>query len=123
MALCCGVRLMGGLADDSRGPGRVTVEVDMRPGAVTIAIRGELDLVTLPVLAGRLAVVSRDTPERLVFDLAGTSFLDCGSARLIAGSGSWLHGGSRPVIRHPGPGVRRILELTGLDACCDIEAC
>jgi anti-anti-sigma factor len=118
----CGVRLMGGPENDGRRPSRVAVEVDVRPGAVTIVIRGELDLVTLPVLAGQLALVSRDKPERLVFDLAGTSFMDCGSARLIAGSGSWLRDGGRPVIRHPGPGVRRILALTGFDAYCDIEA-
>jgi anti-anti-sigma factor len=112
---------MGGRKDDGRRPSRVTVEVNARPGAVTIVIRGELDLVTLPVLAGQLALVSRDKPERLVFDLAGTSFMDCGSARLIAGCRSWLRDGGRPVIRHPGPGVRRILGLTGLDAYCDIE--
>ena len=112
---------MGGREDDGLRPSRVTVEVDASPGAVTIVIRGELDLVTLPVLAGQLALVARDKPERLVFDLAGTSFLDCGSARLIAGCGSWLRGG-RPVIRQPGPGARRILGLTGLDAYCDIEA-
>ena len=122
MALFRGVRLMGGREDDGRRPSRFTVEVDASPGAVTIVIRGELDLVTLPVLAGQLAVVSRDKPGRLVFDLAGTSFMDCGSARLIAGSGSWLRDGGRPVIRHPGPGVRRILGLTGLDTHCDIEA-
>ena len=112
---------MGGREDDGQHPSRVTVEVEARPEAVTIVIRGELDLVTLPVLAGQLALVSRDKPERLVFDLAGTSFMDCGSARLITGSGSWLRHGGRPVIRHPGPGVRRILGLTGLDAYCDIE--
>jgi anti-anti-sigma factor len=121
MAVFCGVRLMEGPEDASRGPSRVSVEVDVRPEAVTIVIRGELDLVTLPVLAGQLAPVCRDKPERLVFDLAGTSFMDCGSARLIAGSGSWLRGSRRPVLRHPGPEVRRILELTGLDANCYIE--
>jgi anti-anti-sigma factor len=113
---------MGGQEDDGQRPSRVAVEVDVRPGAATIVIRGELDLVTLPVLAERLALVSRGEPERLVFDLAGTSFMDCGAARLIAGSGSWLRGGRRPVIRRPSPGARRILGLTGLDAYCDIEA-
>ncbi len=54
-------------------------------------------------------------------DLAGAHFMDCGSARLIATAGHWLPGSPRPVIRHPGPGVRRILELTGLDAQCEIE--
>ncbi len=113
--------LMGGPEDEHPRPGRVAIEVDVRPGATTIVIRGELDLVTMPVLAEQLALVRRDKPDRLVFDLAGTHFMDCGSARLIAGSGQWLRHGRRPVIRRPGPGVRRVLGLTGFDACCDIE--
>ena len=101
--------------------GRVTIEVEARPGITTIVITGELDLVTMPFLAARLALATRDSPGRLVFDLSGTHFMDCGSARLIAGAGRWLPGGGRPIIRRPGPGVRRLLELTGLDAHCEIE--
>ena len=101
--------------------GRVTIEVEARPGTTTIVVRGELDLVTMPFLAAQLALAVRDKPGRLVFDLSGTRFMDCGSARLIAAAGQWLPGGARPVIRHPTPGVRRVLELTGLDAHCEIE--
>jgi anti-sigma B factor antagonist len=109
---------------DSSGPAqesRVTIEVETRPGTTTIVIKGELDLVTMPFLAARLALATRDRPGRLVFDLGGTHFMDCGSARLIADAGARRPGGGRPVIRRPGPGVRRILELTGLDARCEIE--
>ena len=109
---------------DPSGPAqesRVTIEVETRQGTTTIVIKGELDLVTMPFLAARLALATRDRPGRLVFDLGGTQFMDCGSARLIADAGARLPGGGRPVIRRPGPGVRRILELTGLDARCEIE--
>ena len=105
------------------GPqGRVTIEVDTRQGTTTVVIKGELDLLTMPYLAERLALVPRESPGRLVFDLAATSFMDCGSARLIAAAGQRLAGGRRPVIRRPAPAVRRILELTGLDARFEIEA-
>jgi anti-anti-sigma factor len=114
----------GSVPDPPAGPasaeGRVTIEVDARAGTTTVVISGELDLVTMPYLAEQLALVSRDSPARLVFDLAGTSFMDCGSARLIA-AGQRLVGDQRPVIRRPGPAVLRILELTGLDARCEIE--
>lgn len=109
---------------DPAGPaqdGRVTIEVETRPGVTTIVVKGELDLVTMPYLATRLALALRDRPGMLVFDLGGTHFMDCGSARLIAGAGQRLADGGRPVIRRPGPGVRRVLELTGLDAHCEIE--
>jgi anti-anti-sigma factor len=110
-----GVRLMTGL------DGRATIEVEACPGTTTIVVRGELDLATMPFLAAQLALAVRDRPGRLVFDLSGTHFMDCGSARLMAGAGQRLPGAGRPVIRRPGPGVRRVLELTGLDAHCEIE--
>jgi anti-anti-sigma factor len=109
---------------DPAGPaqdGRVTIEVETGPGLTTIVVKGELDLVTMPYLATRLTLALRDRPGRLVFDLGETHFMDCGSARLIAGAGQRLPGGGRPVIRRPRPGVRRVLELTGLDAHCEIE--
>jgi anti-anti-sigma factor len=109
---------------DAAGPaqdGRLTIEVQAGPGVTTIVVKGELDLVTMPYLAAQLALAIRDRPGRLVFDLGGTHFMDCGSARLIAGAGQRLPSGGRPVIRRPGPGVRRIFELTGLDAHCEIE--
>jgi anti-anti-sigma factor len=110
-----GVRLMPGLDD------RVTIEVEARPGTTTIVVTGELDLVTMPFLAAQLALAARDRPGRLVFDLSGTHFMDCGSARMITAAGQYLPAGVRPVIRRPRPGVRRVLELTGLDAHCEIE--
>jgi len=110
-----GVQMMTGL------DGRVTIEVETRQGTTTIVVRGELDLVTMPLLAAQLILAGRERPRRLVFDLSGTQFMDCGSARLIAAAGQWLPGGGRPVIRRPRPGVRRVFELTGLDAHCEIE--
>lgn len=107
--------------DDDLRSGQVAIEVDVRTEAATVFIRGELDLMSLPALAEQLALAGRDRPERLVFDLAGTRFMDCGSARLIAGSGQWLRDGRRPVIRHPGPCVRRVLGLTGLEVYCEVE--
>jgi anti-sigma B factor antagonist len=104
------------------GPdGRMTIEVDARAGTTTVVIKGELDLVTMPYLAAQLALISRDSPGRLVFDLAGTTFMDCGSARLITAAARGRPDGRRPVIRRPAPVVRRVLELTGLGARCEIE--
>jgi anti-anti-sigma factor len=102
-------------------PGQVAIEVVASPGTITVFIRGELDMVTMPVLAEHLTLALRNKPERLVLDMAGTDFIDCGSARLIAGASRSLAEGGRLVIRRPGRGVRRILELTGLDAYCEIE--
>jgi anti-anti-sigma factor len=84
-------------------------------------IRGELDPASTPSLDALLARIRASAPQRLVIDMAGVGFIDCAAARLIAGAGRFLPRGQRPVIRRPGPLVRRILELTGLDGYCEIE--
>jgi len=101
--------------------GRVAIEVDVGRGTTTVFISGELDLATMPFVSGQLTLVLETRPERLVLDLTRTGFLDCGSARMIVATGRSLPAGRRPVIRRPSPAVRRILELTGLDAQCEIE--
>jgi anti-anti-sigma factor len=101
--------------------GRVAIEVEVGPATTTVFISGELDLGTMPFVAEQLALVLETRPEHLVLDLTRTGFLDCGSARMMVAAGRSLPAGRRPVIRRPNPGVRRILELTGLDANCEIE--
>jgi len=101
--------------------GRVAIEVNVGTGTTTVFISGELDLATMPFVSGQLTLVLQTRPERLVLDLTRTGFLDCGSARMIVATGRSLPAGRRPVIRRPSPAVRRILELTGLDAQCEIE--
>jgi anti-sigma B factor antagonist len=107
----------------SAGPWKapIVVEVEVSQDTATVMITGELDLTTRPVLAKRLSLVLRTKPRRLVLDMAGAGFLDCGTARLIASAGRLLPDGSRLIIRHPSPSVRRVLELTGFDAECEIE--
>jgi anti-sigma B factor antagonist len=97
------------------------IEVEMTQDAATMVITGELDLTTRPVLIERLAPVLRSRPGRLVLDMAGTGFMDAGSARLILAAGQFLPDGSRLIVRRPSPAVRRVLELTGLDTACEIE--
>ena len=101
--------------------GQAAIEVEVSPGTTTVFISGELDLATMPFVSEQLALVHQTRPERLVLDLTRTGFLDCGSARMIVATGRSLPAGRRPVIRRPSPAVRRILELTGLDAHCEIE--
>jgi anti-anti-sigma factor len=106
-----------------RGPRTepLAIEVHFNQGTATVLISGELDVMTMPSLAVRLSLILREQPRRLVLDMARTRFMDCGSARLIASTRELLPAGQRPVIRHPSPTVRRVLELTGLNANCEIE--
>jgi anti-sigma B factor antagonist len=100
----------------------VSVEADIAPDLTTVVISGELDAATVPVLSARLAQVLAGRPRRLVFDLAQVGFIDCAATRLIISSGGFLPAGGRPVLRHPSPAVRRILDLTDLGAACELES-
>ena len=85
-------------------------------------ISGELDLLSTPSLAEHLDQILASSPRHLVFDLSRVSFIDCAAARLIAGTEAALPGDQRPVLRRAAPAVRRVLELTGLDARCELDA-
>ena len=97
------------------------IEVTFSEETATVLISGELDLVTMAFLTDRLTLIARRAPRQIVFDLARASFMDCGSARLIAAVGQLLPDRPRPVIRHARPVVRRIFELSGLDSLCELE--
>ena len=89
-------------------------------GTVTVVLRGDLDVGTEGSLGQHLARITQNEPGRLIFDMAQVGFVDCASARLIVGTDRSLPEGVRPVIRGPRPVVRRLLQITGLDARCDL---
>jgi anti-anti-sigma factor len=90
---------------------------------VTVVLSGELDVTNEAFLADRLAHVRREGPRRLVFETARVTFIDCASARLIAATGAWLPPGAKPVLASPAPVVRRVFQVSGLDAYCQLEFC
>ena len=88
-------------------------------GTAAVTISGELDVVTAPALRPVLADVLDARPTRLIFDLTRVDYIDCASARAIVRAGWWLPAGRRVIIR-PSPVVRKILDLTGLSAYCEV---
>jgi hypothetical protein len=60
-------------------------------------------------LYGRPSRIRDMNPSRLIFETAQVTYLDCASARLIAGTGDWLPAGVKPTVMSPSPIVRRVL--------------
>jgi anti-anti-sigma factor len=83
-------------------------------GRVYVAINGDLDVTTMAALTDHLAGLADLRPARLVIDLSGVSYLDCGSAWLLASTAALLPAGQQPVLSSARPLVRRMLELTEL---------
>ena len=88
---------------------------------VIVVLRGELDVTSEGFLYGRLSRIGEMRPRRLVFEMSQVTYLDCASARLIAGTGDWLPAGVKPVVSRPSPIVRRVLQASGIGAFCELE--
>jgi anti-anti-sigma regulatory factor len=105
--------------------GSFSVEVVWVGGATAVVfLRGDVDLVTAPVLAECLESIVARVPRRVVLDLAEVTLLDMAGASEIEHARGCLalYGGVCAVIlRQPRPIVRKALELAGLDNSCVIE--
>jgi anti-sigma B factor antagonist len=97
------------------------VQQTMLDGTATLVLAGELDLNSVPALAGDLDRVLARRPRRLVLDLTRVTFVDVAAARLLAGATRSQPAAGPPVLRCPVPEARRILALTGLDALCEFD--
>ena len=83
-----------------------TVWVD-RESEITVVLGGELDMATVP----RLEEALEGLEGRISFDCGGLTFVD--SSGLAVFSRVARNGGAE--LRNVSPGVRRVLEVVGLD--------
>lgn len=93
------------------------LEVHVSRGAETIILapRGELDLHTIPLLAGALEDVLEAGTDGLVMDLRLLEFMDSTGLRLIIDTDSRCEAEGRPFSLVPGHGVvQRVFDVTGL---------
>lgn len=97
------------------------VEMRIIQGTATVILSGELDVTVMPALAGHLTRLLASKPGRLIFDMAGVTFIDCATARLITRTGQSLAHGGRVLIWRPSAVVRQVFDITGLTSRCDIE--
>lgn len=52
----------------------LTTRIDSRNGVISIALGGELDMATVPMLADQLTSVERDGAKAIMVDLRGLRF-------------------------------------------------
>src|SRR3712207_6490037 len=95
------------------------MSVERDDGRAIIVVRGEIDLLTAPELASCIDdVLSTMTPDVLVLDMAAVDFLDSAGVRVIIGAFRGLgEQRERLVVEHANTQLRRVLEVTGVDAC------
>ena len=83
-----------------------------------MSVAGEIDLYTAPRLHGELVTtLAGDEPVRLVVDMSGVEFCDSTGMNVLlaAHRRAREHGGDLELAA-PRPGVRKILQVTGLES-------
>lgn len=91
----------------------LAIEVDGSGAAVRIRLRGELDILTAPILAEALGRLLIPGQRPVLIDLRELGFMDCaGLAVFLAAAAG---GADRTSLGFVGasPNVRRVFELTG----------
>ena len=101
----------------------LTLSVRSQNGYTIAAIRGDLDIASVPALRERLLALLQPHASRIVADLSGVTFCDASGLAVLIGVSrrARLLGG---VLRlaAPSPPVITVLRLTGLDRQFEIFA-
>jgi anti-anti-sigma factor len=92
------------------------------PGGVLLALRGELDLASAPILEARLRAADVEEHSDVALDLTDLSFVDATGLKVILNAhrrASWR--GGRVTLLNPSSDIRRLLSLTALDLTIDVS--
>jgi anti-anti-sigma factor len=90
-----------------------SARVESGEGVAVIALVGNLDLETVPVLEEHLALVEADGVEAIKIDLRELTFIDTTAIHaFLAARDRAKANGRRLILVGAGPPARRLLELT-----------
>jgi len=91
-----------------------TTQIEARDGVASVALRGELDMATVPILEHQLAEFEGDRVPEVVLDLRDLTFMDSTAVHFfMAARDRARTSGHRLTLVGPSPGARRVFELTG----------
>ncbi|HEX7167759.1 MAG TPA: STAS domain-containing protein [Acidimicrobiales bacterium] len=90
----------------------------------TVAVSGEIDLATAPILRDVvLGVIESGECRTLVVDIGAVRFIDSTGLGVIVGANRRLaDSGRRLLVAHPTSATRRVIEVSGLDRVLDIRS-
>jgi anti-sigma B factor antagonist len=91
------------------------------PRGVLLALRGELDLASAPILEARLRAADVEDHSDVALDLTDLSFVDATGLKVILNAhrrAAWR--GGRVILLNPSSDIRRLLSLTALDLTIDV---
>lgn len=94
----------------------LTARIDSRNGVANVALTGELDLGTVPILEGHLAPFENDGVAAIVVDLRDLSFTDTTGIRaLVDATERVTTSGRHLIVVGARPFVRSVFRQTGTE--------
>lgn len=101
----------------------IEVSVTIEGSAMVVALRGEADIATLPVIADILARSIADHDGDVIIDLAQTDFIDTAALRAILRARETLSGAGRQLtLRSPSRTASRALTIFGLGHLASLDS-
>jgi anti-sigma B factor antagonist len=97
---------------------QATVERSLDGDATLLKIAGELDLATVGRVEQELDPLMQSPPDRIVFDLAGVSFMDSSGIALLLRIAEKVES---VAVRDPSDSVKMVIRATGLADILRIE--
>jgi anti-sigma B factor antagonist len=102
-------------------PPDLQVVAQYRPDVIVLAISGELDAASAPMLRAHVGFALGRRPAHLILDLAGLRFCDAAglSVFAMARNAATRDGASLALAAVPRP-VTRLLKMTGMDRVLEV---
>jgi len=92
------------------------VKADSRNGVASIALRGELQMASVPDLEGHLAPFESNGVSAIMLDLRELTFIDSTGLRALLEARNRAESkGQRLILVGTRPSARRLFELTGTE--------
>ena len=94
----------------------LTTRIDARSDVTRVALSGELDMATAPILNDQLAALEQDGSKVILLDLGDLNFIDSAGlyALVYAYTRSRLNG-QRFLLMGASPSAQRLFEITGTE--------
>ena len=100
----------------------LTTRIDARNGITSIALSGELDTSTVPVLNDQLTALEQDGSKAIVIDLRDLRFIDSsGLHELVRAYRRSETNGHRLMLVGASPLTRRLCEITRTEFLLDAQ--
>ena len=93
----------------------ITTSVVQHKGITVLAIGGEVDLATAPILEAAIAAALADDPAAFVIDLTEVSFLASAGLQLLVATQERIGEAGEFAVVADGPATSRPIQLTELD--------